>query len=346
MITSSEVSGSAFTPVAIPKSPTSEAEEERDVTDIQWRPSHPNQLPFSRHLWSVWGPYSPAFGPSAMDHVLKPSSSPMWPMCSFGGPAYPSFWKERFSQFRFAPYSDEEKPSQSYIGLIAEAILSSPEEKLILSDIYNYILSHYPYFRNKGTGWRNSIRHNLSLNDCFVKAGRSPNGKGHFWAISTLYYDDFRRGDFRRRRIQKRSHKSRRTSSECSKEDVVVCKAESSEEVGASSEEQEEVLECKVTDNDEQKGEDEAVSEKVEVSQEKRKSFDMATLLAPDKGQQREAGLVLPVYPRAYDPNLMYSSYQMHSGGYIRAQTTSAYDRLRVSESTKLIFPYNYRVAC
>jgi len=96
-----------------------------------------------------------------------------------------------------------EKPSQSYIGLIAEAILSSPEKKLVLSDIYSYILTRYPYFRTKGSGWRNSIRHNLSLNDCFIKAGRSPNGKGHFWTICPMYYEDFLHGDYRRRRAGK-----------------------------------------------------------------------------------------------------------------------------------------------
>jgi len=338
MISSTEA-GSAFTPVAIPKSPHSEVDEERDV-DFNWRNGNPSQMPFSRHFWSVWGPYSPTFSPSAMDHVLKPSSPPLWPVCPFGGPAYPSLWKERFHQFRFATCSDEEKPSQSYIGLIAEAILSSPEEKLILSDIYNYILTHYPYFRNKGTGWRNSIRHNLSLNDCFIKAGRSPNGKGHFWAISSLYYDDFRRGDFRRRRIQKRSHKSRRTSSE-SKDDVVICKAESSEEVGSVSEDTEEALDCSTTECSEQK--EKEVAEKVEVSQEKRKSFDMASLLAPDRGQ-REPGFLLPVYPRPFEPSLVYNSYPTHSGEYLTPSPT--YDRLRASEPTRLIFPYNYRLAC
>ncbi|KAK3740250.1 hypothetical protein QZH41_006107 [Actinostola sp. cb2023] len=110
----------------------------------------------------------------------------------------------------FASASDDEKPSQSYIGLIAEAILSSPEEKLILSDIYGFILANYPYFRNKGTGWRNSIRHNLSLNECFIKDGRSQNGKGHFWAINHLYLDDFRRGDFRRKRTYKRPSRGKK----------------------------------------------------------------------------------------------------------------------------------------
>jgi len=101
-------------------------------------------------------------------------------------------------------HHEEPKPSQSYIGLIAMAILSSKERKLVLSDIYQWILDHYAYFRYRGPGWRNSIRHNLSLNDCFVKAGRSANGKGHYWAIHPANVEDFERGDFRRRRAQRK----------------------------------------------------------------------------------------------------------------------------------------------
>lgn len=102
---------------------------------------------------------------------------------------------------------EEPKPQHSYIGLIAIAILSSPETKLVLSDIYQHILDNYPYFRSRGQGWRNSIRHNLSLNDCFVKAGRSANGKGHYWAIHPANQDDFKKGDFRRRKAQRKVRK-------------------------------------------------------------------------------------------------------------------------------------------
>ena len=105
---------------------------------------------------------------------------------------------------RFFRVPDEPKPQHSYIGLIAMAILSSKEHKLVLADIYQYILDNFSYFRHRGPGWRNSIRHNLSLNDCFVKAGRAANGKGHFWAIHPACIDDFKRGDFRRRKAQRK----------------------------------------------------------------------------------------------------------------------------------------------
>ncbi|KAJ8419074.1 hypothetical protein AAFF_G00005730 [Aldrovandia affinis] len=52
--------------------------------------------------------------------------------------------------------------------------------------------------------WRNSVRHNLSLNECFVKAGRSDSGKGHFWAIHPANLQDFSQGDYHRRRARRR----------------------------------------------------------------------------------------------------------------------------------------------
>ncbi|XP_019412522.1 PREDICTED: forkhead box protein D3-like [Crocodylus porosus] len=52
--------------------------------------------------------------------------------------------------------------------------------------------------------WRNSVRHNLSLNECFIKAGRSDNGKGHFWAIHPANLEDFSKGDYHRRRARRR----------------------------------------------------------------------------------------------------------------------------------------------
>ncbi|CAH8632535.1 unnamed protein product [Schistosoma rodhaini] len=99
---------------------------------------------------------------------------------------------------------DEPKPNFSYIGLIAKAILSTQERRMILSDIYQWIQLRYPYFSTRGPGWRNSIRHNLSLNDCFIKVGRAANGKGHYWGIHPANLKDFLSGDFRRRRAQRK----------------------------------------------------------------------------------------------------------------------------------------------
>ncbi|XP_061682101.1 forkhead box Q2 [Syngnathoides biaculeatus] len=100
--------------------------------------------------------------------------------------------------------TSDKKPNQSYIALISKAILASEQKKLLLCDIYQWIMDRYPYFKSKDKNWRNSVRHNLSLNDCFIKAGRSENGKGHFWAIHASYYKDFSNGDYHCRRTRRR----------------------------------------------------------------------------------------------------------------------------------------------
>ncbi|XP_069136870.1 forkhead box protein F1-A-like [Argopecten irradians] len=100
------------------------------------------------------------------------------------------------------------KPAQSYIALISMAILSCPTRKMLLCDIYQYFMDNFSFYNNTNKAWRNSVRHNLSLNECFVKKGRSENGKGNYWSIHPACIDDFSRGDFRRRQARRRARKS------------------------------------------------------------------------------------------------------------------------------------------
>ena len=66
-------------------------------------------------------------------------------------------------------------------------------------------MDHFPYYNNQARAWRNSIRHNLSLNECFIKAGRAENGKGNYWALHPACIDDFSKGDYRRRHARRRA---------------------------------------------------------------------------------------------------------------------------------------------
>ncbi|KAG7252477.1 hypothetical protein CRUP_002378 [Coryphaenoides rupestris] len=92
------------------------------------------------------------------------------------------------------------KPPYSYIALITMAILQSPKKRLTLSEICDFIGRRFPYYRE---------RHNLSLNDCFVKMPREPGnpGKGNYWTLDPNSSDMFENGSFLRRRKRfKRQH--------------------------------------------------------------------------------------------------------------------------------------------
>ena len=65
------------------------------------------------------------------------------------------------------------KPYMSFAQLIAEALNNAPEQTLVLSDIYKAINTKYPYYKLETRGWQNSIRHNLTLNENFIKNGKN-----------------------------------------------------------------------------------------------------------------------------------------------------------------------------
>ena len=107
------------------------------------------------------------------------------------------------------------KPTENYIALIGKAILSAPGRRMILSDIINYILQEFPYYRTAPATWKTAIRHNLSVNDCFVKNGKADSGRGYYWSIHRACMETFLKGDFRRsnaRRLVQLMQKARATA--------------------------------------------------------------------------------------------------------------------------------------
>ncbi|VVD04227.1 unnamed protein product [Leptidea sinapis] len=74
-----------------------------------------------------------------------------------------------------SPPTTHTKPPYSFSCLIFMAIEAAPTRALPVKEIYAWIIRHFPYFKNAPQGWKNSVRHNLSLNKCFHKAfGRQP----------------------------------------------------------------------------------------------------------------------------------------------------------------------------
>nr|BAQ19156.1 forkhead box Bb protein [Cladonema pacificum] len=102
---------------------------------------------------------------------------------------------------RKASYSGE-KPPYSYVALCAMAIESSPTKMMTLSQIYQFIMERFPFYRETSPKWQNSLRHNLSFNDCFVKiTSQGQDGKkGNFWTLHKDSREMFEEGSYLRRK--------------------------------------------------------------------------------------------------------------------------------------------------
>ncbi|XP_070987184.1 forkhead box protein O1-A [Oncorhynchus clarkii lewisi] len=79
--------------------------------------------------------------------------------------------------------------NMSYADLITKAIESTPDKRLTLSQIYDWMVKNVPYFKDKGdsnssAGWKNSIRHNLSLHSRFVRVQNEGTGKSSWWMLN------------------------------------------------------------------------------------------------------------------------------------------------------------------
>lgn len=96
-----------------------------------------------------------------------------------------------------------QKPPYSYIALIAMAVQNTQNKRATLAEICHYIRDSFAYYReNCKQGWENSIRHNLSLNECFQKLPREQGkpGKGHYWVLDPGARHMFDDGSYRRRK--------------------------------------------------------------------------------------------------------------------------------------------------
>ncbi|XP_066151799.1 uncharacterized protein [Euwallacea fornicatus] len=88
----------------------------------------------------------------------------------------------------------DKKPPFSYATLICMA-MGKNGNRMTLNAIYHWIRENFLYYRKAHPSWQNSIRHNLSLNKCFMKQARSKDepGKGGFWKLDLERLEESRR---------------------------------------------------------------------------------------------------------------------------------------------------------
>ncbi|TRY88816.1 hypothetical protein DNTS_015028 [Danionella cerebrum] len=151
----------------------------------------------SPYLGGTPGPSGPPFIPQHYG-MQRPYLGPSPP----GGPGGELSWFSMPSQEDLMKLV---RPPYSYSALIAMAIHGAPDRRLTLSQIYQYVADNFPFYNKSKAGWQNSIRHNLSLNDCFKKVPRDEDdpGKGNYWTLDPNCEKMFDNGNFRRKRKRK-----------------------------------------------------------------------------------------------------------------------------------------------
>ncbi|MGH0173564.1 UNVERIFIED_CONTAM: hypothetical protein FKN15_065699 [Acipenser sinensis] len=123
---------------------------------------------------------------STVPRLQQFSTASIYPLGLSGSSHYP--------YQRIAPQAPQDtqqslypKPIYSYSILIFMALRNSKTGSLPVSEIYNFMTEHFPYFKTAPDGWKNSVRHNLSLNKCFEKVENktgSSSRKGCLWTLN------------------------------------------------------------------------------------------------------------------------------------------------------------------
>eukprot|EP00092_Neocalanus_flemingeri_P000343 GFUD01000365.1.p1 GENE.GFUD01000365.1~~GFUD01000365.1.p1 ORF type:complete len:386 (+),score=85.82 GFUD01000365.1:117-1274(+) len=150
-----------------------------------------DMLPQSRGRSNTWPKRQPE--PGLNLPVLRqefPPGKDLLPLVSEEGTSEEQI-NHSFGSILLPKKSSRRNPwgNYSYSDIIVQAIVTSPEQRLTLNQIYDWMISAIPYFSERqdnasSAGWKNSIRHNLSLHQKFLKVPNEDAGKSSWWTIN------------------------------------------------------------------------------------------------------------------------------------------------------------------
>ncbi|GBE86557.1 hypothetical protein SCP_0904360 [Sparassis crispa] len=191
----------------------------RDHLDFRVPEQHINypKTPAGRHIYSSSARRTPSLSSSPARIVnLVSSPGPMRPI-----PLAQDDKDDLPYVLPPGPYQTE-KPDFSYAAMIGQAILSSPQHRLTLQDIYEWIATVYSHYKRGEQTWMNSVRHALSTMAVFRKVPRVRTEGKSLWAIWDDDLECFANGGFRKAFcVDMQNDRSKQSSKKRAMEDAV-----------------------------------------------------------------------------------------------------------------------------
>ena len=102
-------------------------------------------------------------------------------------------------------------PAESYVTIIGKALMSVLQQEMIVGEIYRFFIDYNPYFFHATLNWRSTVRHNLSVNPCFVSKGKA--GRLNLWGVHPAYLENFSKGIFTKRMANRPKIRQQRSTS-------------------------------------------------------------------------------------------------------------------------------------